>query len=143
MIPRHFVVPILALTVALLNACGDVPLSPAAGWQRSAAARSASAASQDGSWMSPAATKAQSLLYVSDLYKNIVDVYSYDDGKNMQLVGSIAVLQPSAVCADKDGHVWVGSQHGHAVREYNRGEKSPIFVIQLRFAGSPSGCAVD
>ena len=143
MIPRHFVVPALALTVALVSACGGVAVAPATGTQQSVAARYAAVTSQSGSWMSPAAAKAQSLLYVSDLSQNVVNVYSYDDGKNMELMGSLAIPSPTGVCTDRDGHVWVGTLHPREVHEFDRGGTTQIFLIKLGFGGEPAGCAVD
>jgi DNA-binding beta-propeller fold protein YncE len=80
----------------------------------------------------------QDLLYVSDLGKNAVDIFSYPAGKpagKLTGFGSVAGL-----CADKTGNVFVVDEAGPVVM-YAHGATSPI--RKLGTSGAPYGCAVD
>lgn len=92
--------------------------------------------------MLPEAAKASSLLYVSNSGNGTVTVYSYHAGTNLKMVGTLAIPEPSGVCSDKAGNVWVGSQHGRALHEFPHGGTKQIRLIKLG-QGFPAGCAVD
>jgi hypothetical protein len=95
------------------------------------------------SWMLPEAATASSLLYVSNSGNGTVTVYSYQAGADLKLVGSLAIPQPSGVCSDKDGNVWIGSQHiPHLLHEFPHGGTKQIRLIRVG-GGFPAGCAVD
>lgn len=84
------------------------------------------------------AAKAQSLLYVSDLGANAVDVFSYPALKAMGSLhdfGSVAGL-----CTDKAGDVFVVDEDGPVV-VYAHGGTTPIRT--LSGSGAPYGCSVD
>jgi len=82
--------------------------------------------------------KNQSLLYVSDLGANAVDVYPYPSGK---LVGSLHGFGSVAgLCVDKAGDVFVVDEAG-PVQVFAHGGTSPI--RELTTSGAPYGCAVD
>jgi hypothetical protein len=89
------------------------------------------------SWIAPGA-KAQSLLYISDLGANAVDVYSYPD---LKLAGSLHDFGSVAgLCSNKAGEVFVVDEAG-PVDVYAHGGSSPIRTLQT--SGAPYGCAVD
>jgi hypothetical protein len=136
---QYLVFPTLALAASLLSACGGDAAAPPV----SDVAPASFPDNQTTSWMAAGAAQQQSLLYVTNFTGNNVGVYSYDAGKTLTLVGSLQVPEPSGVCSDKKGHVFIASQHGHAVHEFDRGGTKPIFVIKLAQAGIPAGCAVD
>jgi hypothetical protein len=93
--------------------------------------------SSSGSWADPQA-KAGTLLYVSDLGTNAVDVYTYPAGKlvaNLHGFGSVAGL-----CVDKAGDVFVVDEAG-PVQVFAHGGSTP--VRKLTTTGAPYGCAID
>lgn len=98
--------------------------------------------SRPRSWMLPEAAKASSLLYVTNSGNGTVTVYSYHAGADLKLVGSLAIPEPSGVCSDKNGNVWIGSQHGRALHKFAHGGTKPIRLIKLG-QGFPAGCVVD
>jgi hypothetical protein len=137
-----FIVAVLIAELAGCSTAGTSSLTPTQS-APSVGAPYASTGSASFSWMSPVAAKAQSLLYVSNLYKNDVGVYSYDAGKNLELVGSLKVPDPTGVCSDKDGHIWIASAHPHSIREFAHAGTKQLFIIRFGFAGILGGCAVD
>ena len=92
-----------------------------------------------GSWMLPAATRAN-LLYVSA--GGYVFILSYPAGK---LVGSLAGLNnPGRLCSDSTGNVWVTTGSGSgpgALVEYAHGGTAPIQT--LFDPSAPMDCSVD
>jgi DNA-binding beta-propeller fold protein YncE len=87
--------------------------------------------------------KASNLLYVSNSGNGTVTAYSYKDGTNLKLVGTLSIPEPTGVCSDKSGNVWIGSEHGHALHEYPHAATKPIQLLRLPRFGRPAGCAVD
>lgn len=90
----------------------------------------------------PEAAISSNLLYVSNSGNGTVTIYSYRSGADLKLVGSLAIPQPSGVCSDKHGNVWIASQHGRALHEFPHGGTKHIKTIMLGF-GLPAGCAVN
>ncbi len=116
--------------------CGGSPSEnvPAVPMARSAVVRPETART----WMTPQATR-MDLLYVSDVRKQTVDVYSYPMGG---LVGKLTGFgRPKGECADRTGNVWIADAGGFDVIEYPHGASKPI--VALDTPGSPTGCSVD
>jgi hypothetical protein len=79
------------------------------------------------------------LLYVSNLAKKDVEIFSYPQGKH---VGKLAALgAPRAECADAQGNVWIADTQGYDVVEYPHGASKPI--AELSTPGAPHGCSVN
>jgi hypothetical protein len=90
------------------------------------------------SWMAPDA-HAHLLLYVSDINTDDVSVYDFPKGT---LVGSITGFgDPSGLCADKMGNVWVTDYTRFQVLEFAHGATSPSATINT--SGAPYSCAVN
>ncbi len=116
--------------------CGGSPSQtvPAVPMARSAVARPETSRS----WMAPRATR-MDLLYVSDVRKQTVDVYSYPQGA---IVGKLSGFgRPKGECADRTGNVWIADAGGSDVIEYPHGASKPIAALDT--PGSPTGCSVD
>lgn len=126
----------LVACVAALCACGDGSLPNGLG-PGTQAARSSRAA-PNGSWML-AEAKNKDLLYVSDNYNGIVDVYDY--GKSRQVGAIRGFDQPTGQCVDKKGDVWVTEYFGFQVFEFAHGNPKPIQVLTTN--GNALGCSVD
>jgi hypothetical protein len=94
--------------------------------------------SRDKSWMmaNPMST---SLLYVTDTFAKVVDVYTYPGLKSAgQLTG---FTFPQGECTDKTGDVYI-TDAGGVVYEYAHGGTSPINTITT-WMYQPDGCAID
>jgi hypothetical protein len=94
------------------------------------------------SWMLPEA-KSETLLYVSDLYNNLVDVYSYP---NLKVVGQLKtdMLSPDGLCTDKKGDVFVvnNTPNDDDVLEFAHGGTTPIQTLSDPAQVAVS-CSVD
>lgn len=116
----------LCVWAALLAGCGGAaPIVPA------------HFADAGRSWTDPQA-KTGSLLYISDLGANSVDVYTYPGGAPVGKLtgfGSVAGL-----CADKGGTLFVVDEAGPVV-VYAHGGTTPL--RKLSTDGAPYGCSVD
>jgi hypothetical protein len=82
------------------------------------------------------------LLYVSYPGINEVDMYAYSDGVIGKLVDRIKVANPTGLCTDKAGDVYVVSNSGDSVSKFAHGATTPEHTIKLA-AGYPYACAVD
>jgi hypothetical protein len=92
------------------------------------------------SWMSPQATQATDLLYVSNA--NDVSVYTYKNGNGINLVGTLTgFLSPRGMCSDKAGNVWITDYVKRTVFEYARGATSPENRI-VESTGHPYSCSI-
>jgi len=86
-----------------------------------------------------AAATTQSLLYVSNLATNDVDIFSYPEGK---VVGKITEIgRPRGECADAAGNVWIADVQAFQVVEYSHGASKPVAALST--FGAPRGCSVD
>jgi WD40 repeat protein len=100
-------------------------------------------AAHRGSWMLPEA-KSQDLLYVANSADGAsgsgsVSVYNYPQGK---LVGNLTgFTDPTSLCIDKSGDIFVANSGGEKVVEYAHGGTTPIET--LADDGVPNGCAID
>lgn len=93
-----------------------------------------------GSWMSPDAKGAKSLLYVADEGGNDVLVYTYPSGK---LVGTLTGFEtPTGICSNKAGDVFILNGNGTTVTVYAHGGTTPARTLNL--PGYPYfNCSVD
>jgi len=90
------------------------------------------------SWMKPL-VPGTALLYVSDTFNHVVDVYTYP---NLKPVGQLTGFgNPEGECTDRSGNVWVADANG-AVYEYAHGGTNPIVTL-LSDMNLPSDCAVN
>jgi hypothetical protein len=98
---------------------------------------------QRATWMSPAAQKQPSLLYVSNAGTQTVTVYTYLDGAGLLLVGTLTgFTRPSGMCTDKAGDVWIADAGARTLFEYAHGGTTPIHKIR-EFYEEPYDCSVD
>ena len=129
------------LAAALVTGCGGAsapPISP--GGMSRPNVLSLPAAHRDARkpGIAPDAGAAAQLLYVADFGMNAVDVYAYP---SLTQKGHLTVSQPTAVCADRRGNVWIASAQSHAIFEYSHGGKQ---IAKISNAGTiPYGCAVN
>ncbi len=95
---------------------------------------------RQGSWMSPDAKRAKSLLYVADESGNDVLVYSYPSGT---LKGTLTGFEtPTGICSNKGGDVFILNGNGTTVEVYAHGGAAPIRTLDL--PGYPElNCSVD
>jgi hypothetical protein len=82
------------------------------------------------SWMLPEA-KSEELLYVSDYYDNVVDVYSYPKLKPVGVL-TTDMLSPDGLCTDAKGDVFVVNNTPNIddVLEFAHGGTTPIQTLQ-------------
>jgi hypothetical protein len=82
------------------------------------------------------------LLYVSYPGINDVDMYVYANGTVGKRIGSIDTPNPTGLCTDKAGDVYVVSNSGDTISKFAHGATLPVRTIKLA-AGYPYACAVD
>lgn len=94
------------------------------------------------SWMLPEA-KSETLLYVSDLYNNRVDVYSYP---GLKAVGELTtdMLSPDGLCTDAKGDLFVvnNTPNDDDIVEFAHGGTTPIQTM-VDPAQVGVACSVD
>ena len=118
------------IAAALLAACAGAspPATPPA------------APSATASWMSPGASSAKALLYVSDAGTFRVAVYSFP---SLELTGTLTGFnRPQGECTDAAGNVWIANTSGLDVREYAHAGTNAIADLADP-TGYPVGCAVN
>ncbi|MBV8067637.1 MAG: hypothetical protein JO113_06650 [Candidatus Eremiobacteraeota bacterium] len=92
----------------------------------------------DKSWMM-ADPMATNLVYITDTFAKVVDVYTYPGLKSAgQLTG---FSYPQGECTDKTGDVYIADAAG-TVYEYAHGGTSPINTITT-WMYQPTGCAIN
>ncbi len=100
--------------------------------------------SNAGSWMASDAAKQSSLLYVSNQGARDVTVYTYSDGNDLRLVGTLSGFdKPSGMCTDKSGDVLVTDSYARRIYRYRHGGTKRVEIIQERGTSIPNSCAVD
>jgi hypothetical protein len=93
------------------------------------------------SWIRPGAVK-QWLLYASDFYEGVVDVYDYRSKKG-DLEGQITGFTfPGPQCVDSSGNVYVTDGGTWNIYEFAHGATSPSQTVHDQY-GNPNGCSVD
>jgi hypothetical protein len=120
-------------TFALLTGCGV-----SGGSQVSALPAAGERATQARSWMAPDA-KSRDLLYVSDLYTDDVDVYSYPEGKLKGVLTGFQAVHYE--CVDAAGDVFIANGDAKQLLEYAHGGTTPIKTYTE--PGFTHGCSVD
>lgn len=91
------------------------------------------------SWMAPDAKK-NTLLYVSDLGTNQVDILSYPKGTPEGTLSGFGAVHGG--CVDRAGNVFITDGHNSQILEYAHGGTSPIATLDDGTFG-PTGCSVD
>jgi DNA-binding beta-propeller fold protein YncE len=120
--------------VALAAGCSGAAVAPTA---PDAQQRALSNSRTPHGWMAPD-VKHRDLLYVSDLGTELVDVYSYPEGK---LKGSLSGFQAvHSGCVDPHGNVFITSSE--RIYEFAHGGTKPIRTLVDAGYG-PTGCSVD
>jgi hypothetical protein len=80
-----------------------------------------------------------SLLYLTNMRENEVQVYSYPAGRKVgQLTG---FGRPRSECADQRGDVWIADAQALQITEYAHGGTKPIAALST--SGVPNGCAAS
>lgn len=94
--------------------------------------------------MAPGAEKQPSLLYVSNESVGDVTVYTYLNGKDLQLAGTLyGFRDPAGMCTDKAGNIWIPDYVAQKIYKYKHGGTKPIKIIQERGNSDPRDCSVD
>ena len=147
-------------TAALLAACSGVGNTPSSGYAPSSGANAPMGASLPfnqnypglagpvppsvhrdlhKSWVSPDVRKAPRLLFISDVDTD--DVYIFKMPA-MKLKGTLTGFdQPSGMCSDRNGNIWVTNTKSAQITQYSRGG---ILLKTLDDSGYyPVGCAVN
>jgi hypothetical protein len=119
------------IAAAMLAGCGgsQPPISAPGAMSHSAVASRGHRGSE----------QAGALLYVSDLIRNHVNAYNYPDGgRVLTLTG---FTNPSGVCSDTNGNVFVLGNRNDNVVEYAHGAETPTQTLKV--SGWASACAYD
>jgi hypothetical protein len=120
---------------AVLPACGGNPVAAQIGPMPAQTSR---VEMDNGSWML-AEAKNEDLVYVSDVYNGIIDVYVY--GKSKQVGAIRGFDEPTGECVDKRGDVWVTEYFGDQAFEFAHGDRKPLKVLTTN--GNGEGCSID
>lgn len=134
MFGRHSAVRVSLVSVAaaVLAACTGAPLSP----PQPATFQDLTA--QLAVRQAPAGENARrDLLYVS----NGPSVYFFSYPQ-IDLKGKIAKVYGGALCADRNGDVFVGEFYAKSIVEYAHGRTTPIAMLSTGY-GAPDACSVD
>lgn len=117
------------LAALVLSACNGgiaAPVSPSA--------------ERATSWVSPAASSARRLLYISDLERWDVYIYTFP---SLKLVGKLTGFNnPQGECSDAAGDVWIANAGTGQMLEYAHGSPTLIGALDDP-VGPPIGCAID
>lgn len=91
------------------------------------------------SWMARGASS-QTLLYVSDIGAEAVDVFTYPD---LKPAGTLTgFTEPNGLCIDAKGDVFVTNAYAYEILEYAHGGTTPIATLKDDYYYA-SGCSVD
>ncbi len=131
---RHSALRVLLVSAAaaVLAACTGAPISPPQ------PATFHDVAARPTIRQVPAGQNARhDLLYVS----NGPSVYFFSYPQ-IDLKGKIAKVYGGALCADRNGDVFVGEFYAKSIVEYAHGGKTPIATLSTGY-GAPDACSVD
>lgn len=124
---------------ALLAGCNAASLQTTPSSQARQLATAQTRPDRAHSWMAPDAMSGD-LLYVADAQTFDVSVYSYPKGK---LVGTLTGLNdPTGLCTDKSGNVWIVNEGASNLVEYAHGGTSPIATLGDP-GQEPRSCSVN
>jgi len=127
---------------AMLTGCGGSQSPIAAPGAITRASEIVTHADRGKSWMAPEA-KSDDLLYVGKASYPSYGVFVYDY-KTEELLGNLGgfdFYEPSGMCVDKPGNVWITSDYTSQVVEYAHGGVDPIQILSTN--GTPIGCSVS
>lgn len=132
----HFAVlgrySIVLAALTLAAGCNGAGVAP-----QTAAAQQRAFAPTPRGWMAPDA-KHRDLLYVSDLGTELVDVYSYPEGKLKGTLSGFKAVHGG--CVDAKGDVFITSSE--RIYEFAHGGSKPIRTL-IDAGYGPTGCSVD
>jgi hypothetical protein len=140
---RRYVLGICAATMLLAGCGGSQPSIGAAGAMAQAEAVGTHA-EPGRSWMLPGAS-GEDLLYAPVPDSDVVDVFSYPNGK---LVGTLTGFDyPLGECVNTAGDVWIvnggdANRGSSSIVEYAHGGTSPIATL-TGMGEYPNACSVD
>jgi hypothetical protein len=103
-------------------------------------ATSGSAAAQQLPWMSPIKARGRDLLYVSERYAGVTNVYTYPEGNFRGSLTYPGSAFTGGLCSNKGGDVFITTEY--AIYEYPHGRASPVATLGNAF-GFTNGCSVD
>jgi hypothetical protein len=128
---------VTAALLAVLAGCSG----PSASGTDEAALPGAQAALKpaSSSYMLPRARDAKELLYATDTYNNVVDVYDFHARVQVGQIGSLK--EPTRGCVDAKGNVWIAQADVNLIVEYPRA--SIVGIHTLATSARPFGCAVS
>ena len=93
---------------------------------------------RSSSWMATG-TANETLLYISDIGAETVDVFTYPKGA---MVGALTGFEePNGECVDAKGNVWIADTYALEIVEYAHGGTKPI--AKLSDANYPVSCSID
>lgn len=128
----------IGLGLVMLTGCGGSQGQGAGASGMPQGAAFAGHAARGKSWMKPS-TSGVDLVYISS-YTNVVWVYSYPNGA---LVGTLTGFNnPSGICSDANGNVWITNSNAGTIIEYAHGSTTPIATLNDS-GQTPVDCAVD
>ena len=87
-----------------------------------------------------AGAKASNLIYVSDIGGEVVDVFSYPNGKPLGTLTGFD--EPNGLCVDGKGDLFVADTYHARLVEYAHGSAKPKAILK-NDGYLPIGCAVD
>ncbi|MBV9648310.1 MAG: hypothetical protein JO043_12645 [Candidatus Eremiobacteraeota bacterium] len=90
-------------------------------------------------WMEPD-SKSKRLLYISDVFGNVVYVFNYPKLTPAGVLTGFS--QPEGLCTDQQGDVWVTSTLDSQLIEYAHGAKTPKQTLKDPNQ-APADCSVD
>jgi hypothetical protein len=83
----------------------------------------------------------QPLLYISDSGNDAVSIYSYPAGRPIATLGHLN--QPSGLCADSAGDIWVVETGSSKILKFAHGGSKPVATLSASGAQDLYSCAVD
>lgn len=95
-------------------------------------------------WIRPDAASKARLLYVSDTFDNVVQIYQYPiQGTKSKPVGTLTGFnEPQGLCTDAKSHVYVVNTQDSDVLEYAYGGSKPIATFKTK-GYYPVDCSVS
>jgi hypothetical protein len=95
------------------------------------------------SWVTPGVSRAaQTLLYITNLGSGSVNMYTWQRGGGLDLVGEITGFgDPTQPCGDGAGNIFIPDLINATITHFRYGEVTPGRVLDT--GGFPTGCSYD